>query len=621
MAKLVNIHCYGLPLSTRIYPGVGGRGDTGMIEAITGHPALNIQKVTVQSNGNMASATTAPPFGRRNQLYFEDFATGVQNTLVYKWGTPPAGASSPLTTYSARLYYRITSLGDAFVANVPPTICRFASTGTGRFDVALSAYDVNEAFGTVNPLRPYIPGITSPSTTGFDIFKTYRLEIQVDSTRTPSVVVRIYELDTTSVIWEHRGSPASVSANQLILGDNSSGYVNPFYVGDVEVWDTYNADGQFTSNPSSPTAATVGATGVPYTAPTYKWYEWNGSTLTQLTPKGTWNGSGYDAMPPFSEVANRQIANVTYSSATYRYRTTPATDLTLYTPSGSAPAGGWPCVVYAHSGFFTTGTRTSDLTAPFLQHLCNAGFAVASIDYTVGTAAVGMPLQPGTYPTWPAAGSGQYPSWIIDYKAALRYLQTTGGLGINGNKLIATGYSAGGYLAIAANVSRDLTNDGSGRNLTLNNATYGIGSGLSDPTVLASVTWGAPVSMQTAYDYDPTDPANQPSGTGYGVGNQGVGTLRVAAAAFRGLAYNVVPNLTNTDLPAMIAANAAKCAPIWYSRGTADYLVHWAHEPLLSAVCSTNSVPYTLHTDPTFHDNLMVEFDWHPTLAYLRSLV
>lgn len=610
--KLFEFRGYGLPLGARVYPGIAGRGDTAPLEGTTTHPILNFQKVTVGLNPQMADAATQPPFGRQAQLYFEDFV-GQQNRLQFAFTTPPSTRTTATSVYSARLYYRISALGDILLANQPPTVCRFLNGTTVQWQLLLTAW----GFDPSNQYRPYILGVAGPPATGLQSLGTFRFEIQVDSSRSPSTVVRVYQGENTTPVWaEVRGTPAGVTADRIEIGDINGGFVNAFWLGDLEVHDDYDLGGQFTSNPTSPTAATTGATGKPYTAPTYTWSEWNGTSEVTLTDEGTWDGAAIDTSDPLvGEVFNRSLANVDYTSADYQYRSTPNQSLTLYKPTGTSPPGGWKTLVYFHSGFFTDGTRSSDLPTWFIEHCIHNGYALASCSYTLGTAMVGAPLQPATYPVWPNAGSGQYPSYFIDGKLAVRYLQQNAGtLGLNADEVATVGYSAGGYIAHAVNLSRDLADDGSGRNLTIQNSTYGITTTDADPVVVGSYSWGAPTNMQTAFDYDPTHPS-------YGPLNQGVGALRAAGAAFRGLAYNAIPNLTNTDLANMVTRNAANCAPVGYVRGVSDFLVHWAHEPLLEAACTAQSVPFTEYLSPTFHDNLLAEFNDVDLFNWLAPLM
>lgn len=608
MSRLLRFHGYGLPLGARVYPTIAGRGDTASLDMTTGHPALNFQKVSILENPSQETAAQAPPFGRRRSLYFEDLL-GQSNRMRLRFSTPPSPRSTPSSVYSARFYYRITALGDALIATAAPLVCQFFEGPTARWALQLTWW----AFDPANQYRPFVSGVAGPTATGLQSLGTFRFEIQVDAARNPAMVVRVYQGEDTSPVWaELRGSPANVTADAIELGDNSGGYVHPFYVSDLEVHDDYNLGGQFTSNPSPPAAAAAGATGARYFAPAYSWSEWDGSTEIPLTDAGTWDGATLDTDDPLAgEVFARRLANVTYTVATYQYRSSPALSLDLYKPAGPGPH---PVCLYAHSGFGVTGTRTADLDLGLVEELTNAGYALASLSYNLGTGMVGAPLQPATYPVWPAPGAGQYPSWIIDYKLAARYLiQNAAALGLDPDRLAGLGYSFGGYLAHAANASRELTDDGSGRNLTIRNPTYGIVTADADPVLRGSFTWGAPVNMQTASTYDPTHPS-------YGPGNQGVGTIRAAAAAFRGLAYNATPNLANTDLANMVTRNAARCAPIAYTRGLSDYLVHWEHEPLLSAACATAGVPYASFVSPTFHDNLLREFNYLELLPWLDAV-
>ena len=96
--------------------------------------------------------------------------------------------------------------------------------------------------------------------------------------------------------------------------------------------------------------------------------------------------------------------------------------LDLYTPTGVDNA---PVLIFAHGGGWARGSRER---VPHLD-LVTAGYAIASVDYRL-------------------SGDAKFPAQIYDLKAAVRYLRANASeLGIDPNRIGATGSSAGAHLA------------------------------------------------------------------------------------------------------------------------------------------------------------------------------
>ena len=106
-------------------------------------------------------------------------------------------------------------------------------------------------------------------------------------------------------------------------------------------------------------------------------------------------------------------------------------ELDVYTPAGG-PA---PLVVFLHGGGWRLGTRTvfcptwRDWQPTPFHRLVAAGFAVASIDYRL-------------------SGEALFPAQLDDARAAVRWLRLRAGeLGVDADRVVAWGESAGGHLA------------------------------------------------------------------------------------------------------------------------------------------------------------------------------
>ena len=117
---------------------------------------------------------------------------------------------------------------------------------------------------------------------------------------------------------------------------------------------------------------------------------------------------------------------------TYR----PDLHLDLYLPH--APTRPLPLIIWIHGGGWrdTLQTRSAP-SMPAAPLLTDAGFAVASIDYRLSSAA-------------------HYPAQIEDVKAAVRFLRANAAeYGIDGHRIGAWGASAGGHLAALLGTTSD----------------------------------------------------------------------------------------------------------------------------------------------------------------------
>ena len=374
---------------------------------------------------------------------------------------------------------------------------------------------------------------------------------------------------------------------------------------DIEIHDDYDLGGQFTSNPTSPTAASTSATGAPSSNPSVAAaYNYNSGT-NKTDPAAT------------------LVAGTDYTAHTDLDYTTAGTynrKLNLYVPTGTAPTDGWPVVVWAHSGFFTNGSRT-DLPSAWRDDLLGAGYAVASVEYVLSSVDAVSP-----YDDYGGGGNrgGRYPSHIVDYKRAAAWLRDQTTYDLDGDRMFATGYSAGGYLALGAVTTRDLSADSDGNPMSLSACTtaskpWSDGYTGSDPVFLGCFVYAAPVELDLAADWDPTYP-------------DAGGTLNAGYRAFQGLLTTggSAPDAPETSIADHIDLNASKLCPIAYVRGTADYLVHWEHQEALAAAITANnsSIPaapagnkYTEYTTPNNHERAAVIYDDSTIINWMDALL
>jgi len=107
--------------------------------------------------------------------------------------------------------------------------------------------------------------------------------------------------------------------------------------------------------------------------------------------------------------------------------------LDLYYPKAPAPAAGYPLIVSIHGGAWAYADRHNDL---ILRKLTDFGFALASVDYRL-------------------SGEAKYPAQIDDVREAVRWLvEHASSLHVDTNKIVATGISAGGHLALLLGLSQ-----------------------------------------------------------------------------------------------------------------------------------------------------------------------
>lgn len=120
---------------------------------------------------------------------------------------------------------------------------------------------------------------------------------------------------------------------------------------------------------------------------------------------------------------------------------------------GTQPAGGWPCVVFVHGGRWVEGNKSLGVTENYLSRdlvdrLTTNGYVVASVEYRK----MQESINPGSI-------FRSFPQNVHDVLAGIEYLVTNASdYDIDTTKLIYSGMSAGGHLALIAGVAA-ATND------------------------------------------------------------------------------------------------------------------------------------------------------------------
>jgi acetyl esterase/lipase len=126
-------------------------------------------------------------------------------------------------------------------------------------------------------------------------------------------------------------------------------------------------------------------------------------------------------------LAHASGAELTFPDIEYAKTGDLSLKLDVHRPDKSRP----PLIVYVHGGAWRGGTKR-DMP---LGALVTQGFAVASVDYRLSTEA-------------------QFPAQVHDIKAAIRFLRAKQAeLGIDAERIVIAGSSAGGHLAALVGVT------------------------------------------------------------------------------------------------------------------------------------------------------------------------
>ncbi len=474
--------------------------------------------------------------------------------------------------FSLRFYHRYER--DA-VVNTNPPVCIFFNNGVESFRITHKQYMVGPPATKMNLRLQWSGGSSSWTTYEFaspGSYGFYRYEIQVDANADPKVRVRVYLNDSTTALDTFSGNPTTVEMDKIQFYDaETTTYLFHFRIADYEMWSDYLLNREYPDDLNN-------VLGTPYAPPTWGWFEHDGSNQKKLEDLGTVTTINPDGSSPVLDSAEAlQLedhtsyvadggttpytlhSGLSYGTGTYR-------KLDLYVPIGTPPVGGWPVIMYNHGGFWVSGTRGS-IPSGLVDDATLRGYAVATCSYVLcGVYYAGL-SQP--YPAYsPSTESARYPTQILNYKEAAYWLQTNATTyDLNPAKFIATGHSAGGYNALGAALSRSVTNDGGGRDLTLaGNAIFGCPN-VADPIFIGCYTWAGPISLNALKSWDPTHPD-------YPYGGTGLGSIYVTARAFRGEQVdNGTGNVNYCGIDDIIQANAANLPPIGYAWSPHDLLV------------------------------------------------
>ena len=146
------------------------------------------------------------------------------------------------------------------------------------------------------------------------------------------------------------------------------------------------------------------------------------AALAQLSDRATWAAE--------AAISYRVAANITYLTANnYDAK------LDVYTPSNIAGPGPFPTVVFIHGGGWVGGTKEASVLniLPYLE----MGMAVVNVEYRLGRVSLA-------------------PAAVEDCRCALRWvIRNAKTYNFDVNKLVVTGHSAGGHLALTTGMLPD----------------------------------------------------------------------------------------------------------------------------------------------------------------------
>ena len=591
MTKILGLHPEQLADNVWVIPGQGAINSPAPYAGYQTNPAVNgippATKIRYDLNPRIAHRRTPKS---RGMTHFDYAGRNVAARNYWRFNTfPNQSLEVPLSTYSMRFYYTPYS-NDAWHEAFPHlvTFMNGGAAGVDRFSLMQDMY--RNVSGYYLVLRPFLKGPTNadnyqiPSALpfGFQMVAsmTWRIEILVQPTA-PKVTVNIYEWNSTTVWRTLTANPPEVSADTFMFGRHPSKcggglFIPEFWIGDVELFNTYNLDG--TAGQHAPT-------------PHNTWFEMVDGVEVPVNEVGTMSGGTLNTADRhnWNDHSREFIfasSNYTVHNFFYDNVSRPIRNATLYIPNGTPPSGGWPLVSFWHGGFYAAGNK-ADVDMNWVRWLLYNGFAVSTGEWIVGRAMINNPFAIGT---WPNANSGRFPSFVIDPKLFALYMTQKGTSGdntypINTELMCITGHSAGGGIALMAGVSRDLVLNG--RDLTVNNPLYGYRTATPDPEFKCIYVYSPPTDMKWAFDNDPTHPT-------FGVANQGQGVIRATANTYMGFAWN--NNLTDAQMlgartTEMIAAqDVDKIPPIGVVTASNDMVVPYQHTELLVAACAARGI-------------------------------
>lgn len=245
----------------------------------------------VELNGNYPNIARHP---NRKAIYFRNelllYNSQAPQIEWNMWKHHPTKTSADtFDVWSCRFYYRpVIPTGAAW-----SDWLRAYNTDTNDIKVLIRSYgstSTREIGYVIDNVSYGLSGDQAAS--GWN-----RVEIQASEYLDPKMTIRIYSEDSTTPLSTWTGNPTNVDARILRFGYRDYGTVgtDDHYLADFEVWDNYDLNGAFPSDPGVVTG------GSPYVTPTNKWYYYDGVDIIPTNAKTVRAVSG--GQPYFTEDA------------------------------------------------------------------------------------------------------------------------------------------------------------------------------------------------------------------------------------------------------------------------------------------------------------------------------
>jgi len=626
-----------------IAPGSCGRGDISSPWKVETAPidANGLQQVLY----NAGAAGGHEPYIKFNMQYGWPFVTPAPMRFKYRMARRPMIEPTPLRQYSIS-FIQTRGNESTPLPGEDNIMFRVYNNDTTVYGIILSPTVADG--GNFEYLQSQRPGICNASNTligtaypgqydNKQIYSGMRLKWEFEANEDAAVKlkVRIYRESVAGANdWypyhSMEANPTTVIANEFAWGhftDQASKQPITRTLQHIYCWDNAAADGLF------PNANTHS-----YGVPTYAY--WNGSTEVSVNLENFWTGSTYvnpktatenEAFNGFQQ--RREISkpprNVTseqfYSSGSgANWGTVANESYFLFTPTGTAPSGGWPVIMFTHCNFFIAGTAL-DMFIDHYQYLLDnwlrMGWAVCS----VGVKNAKGDLEDGNPATAPSftlntAIHGVYPQQILGVKLAARHMMDRHATnGINPNRVVTGGHSGGGHMGSGAALTRDFV----GSTMSFRLKDYGLDS-RDDPKFMGAYNINSPIDLNYVRENDMFYPdwGLLYIDAGSILINTTVGRLRPVMAWIRGIDdRTATPDMSDCNLAGYVSDNAVKCPPIFGATSESDMVIWEESEAQMQAACAANNIPYTrfYHQGAT-HEGSITEFPHYTFGRWLNSL-
>jgi len=176
----------------------------------------------------------------------------------------------------------------------------------------------------------------------------------------------------------------------------------------------------------------------------------------------------------------------------------------VYYPNTTPPTDGFPVLQWMHGGSWTSGNK-NDLARNIRDAAIANGWAIVSTAYQLG----------GSFGVWTSSSdtAGRWPTYVCDFKQCGAWIRDEAHLTypINPNIMVAGGYSAGSFNAMAAVLTRDLEDDGSPYDPRLTGNPSYLYSDVADPEYLGFYGWAIPTSPYALYQWQYGPGASEPN--------------------------------------------------------------------------------------------------------------